>query len=909
MLIDVSCVDLTTQTGVAGVDLACTVKVAPRMFAGEEGGPHLPIKIIDEAQAVTVDNGGRSDARGRAQFSAQVGPIFDRLTAGNRGRSGFADVATFLRLRGSLDGLERDSEFHLVTTSRDRDVERLVVIDLAKTIVGHTTERTCRLWFHLHGEILAGHRYECEVTPVRSGIRGTQIHRVEFSSRSPHTALVDATGLTPGQAYGYRLWLRRPDGDSRPDRELAVGGFATPRIGDRRVTTVFGSCFHPLEEGVVGQTERNLQHWKRLAERDDGDVQLFIGDQIYGDEIRTPGSGDTWFAAYVRRYNAFWAYPEVRRALSRRSTYMIPDDHEVKDDWGMKRIPDGRRRGAVEAIRTFQGAHSPRGAGDDEDPFYYSFRRGPAAYFMLDVRSQRGQDRGASILGDTQWRDLDAWALSTANSDADVVIVASPTPVALAPIDVVLDVNAALEAGAGTAGTLIGAGVGSLFGGIGAPIGAFVGGVGALVAYDQLAENAHLETSDYQEMWTLAANQPELTRLLDLLFGLANDVRPRAVFLLGGDCHLGMLNLIVAGRRRSGLDHARNPRILQLTSSAIGRTPADNFLLRWFLTPGDQATQDFDTLTRELQGDVGSFDQGRFVLDNEQGDHYRSAVLGRVFERNLGRLHVDRVGPGRKYRIEAGIEGEDNDLEQVFEIDLDARPVTWRRYRPDLDINDSLTLQVVNNAPTVTQSVIITNFTGGPARYSVLAAPFGPFSWTPVSGTLAHNASRRVPVTFRPTSTRDVRATMAVDSDTPVGVQGVSLLGRASGGFEPEDPDAPPAPPASLRISPHSLNFGQVRPGDRVTRTLIIQNQTQRTITVTVPASISGPFRWPALSERMPNGSNQRIDVRFTSTGAFENATLTVRSDTPASPQPVDLFGRGIGGIPTPGPGPGPLDP
>ena len=80
------------------------------------------------------------------------------MLSANQGRAGFEDVATFVRTRGRLDGLDRDSGMVLVTTDGDVDVERLIVIDLAKTIVGHTTATTARLWFQLHGRTVSGHR-------------------------------------------------------------------------------------------------------------------------------------------------------------------------------------------------------------------------------------------------------------------------------------------------------------------------------------------------------------------------------------------------------------------------------------------------------------------------------------------------------------------------------------------------------------------------------------------------------------------------------------------------------------------------------------------------------------------------------------------------------------------------------
>jgi hypothetical protein len=88
------------------------------------------------------------------------------------------------------------------------------------------------------------------------------------------------------------------------------------------------------------------------------------------------------------------------------------------------------------------------------------------------------------------------------------------------------------------------------------------------VAYP-LVEKQKLGSTDYREMWTLEANQPELERLLNVLFALSNDLdldepdgrpgpRPRVVFILGGDCHFGLMHMVVSDRD-GGPDHRRNP--------------------------------------------------------------------------------------------------------------------------------------------------------------------------------------------------------------------------------------------------------------------------------------------------------------------------------------------------------------
>jgi hypothetical protein len=173
------------------------------------------------------------------------------MMAGNASRLGFVDVGTFVRTRGRLDGLDRDSGLVQVTTQGGVDVERVVIVDLAKTIVGHTTAISARPWFQLHGRTLSGHRYEYEVTPVRAPGELRHVREMSFDPAHAMTATVDVPGLTANRAYGYRLWLRRPDGDEQPDRELCSGSFTTEDPAATSTTVMFGSCFHPLEEEGV----------------------------------------------------------------------------------------------------------------------------------------------------------------------------------------------------------------------------------------------------------------------------------------------------------------------------------------------------------------------------------------------------------------------------------------------------------------------------------------------------------------------------------------------------------------------------------------------------------------------------------------------------------------------------------
>ena len=88
----------------------------------------------------------------------------------------------------------------------------------------------------------------------------------------------------------------------------------------------------------------------------------------------------------------------MREVLRRTPTYMMLDDHEVADDWGVINNDAAwleRVDRALQAYRLFQ---RPTESKYPLPPFHYSFRRGFASFFILDCRSVRGKDSDFPIL-------------------------------------------------------------------------------------------------------------------------------------------------------------------------------------------------------------------------------------------------------------------------------------------------------------------------------------------------------------------------------------------------------------------------------------------------------------------------------------------------------------------------------
>lgn len=710
---------------VTGCPVVTTVQVVPRWIVLKPA-----IKLGDAPAPLTAapaDNSGPGQDDGvipvlepHFQFAMQLPPqrvdsgpdgvatflfdadaTFQQVATTVKGGETAFDVAAFARVEVDFAGLHRRINLLSFPLEASDRLEKSLVLDLAKAIVGHTDANSARLWFQKHGAVRSSHRYVCEIRRADAPPNQDplQAHDIAFDPAGglPHTASLQLTDLDPGTRYRYRLRLFELQGGFlRSEQLLIQGAFATRSAGDDgKLEFIFGSCHQPSSSRDIPTEGEALNRWQALANRDDYELLILMGDQIYGDGIERHWPDEpTWFQRYVNRYNQLWSYWPMRQVLRRTPTYMALDDHEAVDDWGtvpVQELNGGQARidDALAAYRRFQHPHNP---SPPDGPLHYHFRRGPAAFFVMDSRSRRGQENQFPIMGQRQFQDFRRWADSAEAREADVIIFVSPVPIAFVPADTIIDMVAALEplvvAGAAKVGTVIGAGAGWLIGGpagaaIGAPIGGYLGGIGAQYAYDEFEEDLPTDL-DLADQWTIEENQVELERVLEVLHDLANDVqnggpgpRPRAVFVLGGDAHSGWMHLVRSRRDGSGHDHRRNPFTFHLLSSSISRKPvvegqaAD--LVRAVVGEPKDISQ-ADLIDQGFSANMNSRPT-KFVLDGERAGHYAAETLGAVIDRTFGRFKMERLGPGRRYRFHLAIEGSHDGLVQLFDLDLDASAV------------------------------------------------------------------------------------------------------------------------------------------------------------------------------------------------------------------------------------------
>ena len=325
-------------------------------------------------------------------------------------------------------------------------------------IIGHTTDRSCRLWIQADdpednaGSLNANRRTVGVIGLLRADGKSVvagwyfRLHR-EFDrtgtfvlgedvalGRHPRDKVVDqetATPLLPDTQYTVRigtLSLDDPWGDAENigDGELArrlpnieimapllmelrqedceVTFRTFPAAPRDRLAFMVGSCRYP---GLLWKIKEADQifgplrtHFEPSTQDEAARFTLMIGDQIYADKF-TPmmpiGRADT-YREFQERYQTAFGSPNMRALLRTAPSYMILDDHEIEDNWSQDRLhKQGKHElfnHAIGAYMSYQWSHGPRTHGR---LLYYNFDCGGDPFFVLDTRTQRIKDKEKNL--------------------------------------------------------------------------------------------------------------------------------------------------------------------------------------------------------------------------------------------------------------------------------------------------------------------------------------------------------------------------------------------------------------------------------------------------------------------------------------------------------------------------------
>jgi alkaline phosphatase D len=231
---------------------------------------------------------------------------------------------------------------------------------------------------------------------------------VTTTAARDYTVKVDATGLAPGRPYRYRFMAL--------GETSVVGHTAVPPLDPARLRLAVVSCSN-YPAGYFNA-------YAAIAERDDVDLVLHLGDYVYefangvfGDgtplgRVPDPAHEAVSLGDYRRRYATYRSDPDLQQIHARLPFITVWDDHELADNaWfgGGDGWPS-RRAAAIRAYLEWMPVREDRDVA--ADGLYRAFEFGSLATLsVLDARSLRdgqvfGSDRQA--LGDPRRRVLGA---------------------------------------------------------------------------------------------------------------------------------------------------------------------------------------------------------------------------------------------------------------------------------------------------------------------------------------------------------------------------------------------------------------------------------------------------------------------------------------------------------------------
>lgn len=221
------------------------------------------------------------------------------------------------------------------------------------------------------------------------------------------TVHVDVDGLSPLTDYWYRFTANN----------------ATSAVGRMRTLPAPGATVDRVRMGVVTCAEWEFGAfggYRLVAERDDLDVVLALGDYIYefgtsygglpspkpNGRVHRPNHELHTLADYRARYRQYATDPGQRALHHRHSVIAMYDDHEVANDWyrngAQQHSADegdwiARRNAALQAFREWLPIRV-----DPVDPLkvYRRFAFGNLAeLFMLDERLYRDKQPNNAVIG------------------------------------------------------------------------------------------------------------------------------------------------------------------------------------------------------------------------------------------------------------------------------------------------------------------------------------------------------------------------------------------------------------------------------------------------------------------------------------------------------------------------------
>jgi hypothetical protein len=320
-------------------------------------------------------------------------------------------------------------------------------------VVGHTDDSSAKVWIQVFDD------------PADYKLRVAGAGSFDFISTEPAglefgTTIARAVGLRPDLKYTYSVL--------RNGRRVlgSKGSFRTMPQPSSMATIAFCavSCSTLARDGA----------WPALAKfvkEAQPSFLMMMGDQVYIDEddpnifkLHYNSDSPTRRRALAEKYRLSWNRKVVQQVLANIPTYMVWDDHEIRDGFGSlacdsPTLVARHARGARMFARSdayfqdcrdvywhFQACHNPL-QGESADPSLpnyikdppaggprrampFVFRCGRVLLLVTESRTQRDVFRQEfPILGAEQWQFIEQ-VFENLPAEVETLAVVTPTPIA-----------------------------------------------------------------------------------------------------------------------------------------------------------------------------------------------------------------------------------------------------------------------------------------------------------------------------------------------------------------------------------------------------------------------------------------------------------------------------------------------
>jgi len=291
--------------------------------------------------------------------------------------------------------------------------------------IGDLTDSQVKIWFRVKNR----QNFALVLRLYQNG------NEVDFREVKPNRyndfiAVVKFDSLKAGSEYTATLSLK--------DELLFEIPFKTKEKNKKELHFVFGSCrYNHWNNPVLNDAkegDKTFAEIFKVHERSELDFLLFLGDQVYADPTYSVGVSES-YSDFSKTYRDAFEVPNFQNLLSKVPSYMILDDHEIRDNWSRDMLEsfsffENRESIYKNGLKSYKLWQHSRNPDTDKNKLWYSFEQSGHPFFVLDIRTQRinkpKKQQRKTTLGDEQLGDLLEWLYT--NKDKPVRFIGTGVP-------------------------------------------------------------------------------------------------------------------------------------------------------------------------------------------------------------------------------------------------------------------------------------------------------------------------------------------------------------------------------------------------------------------------------------------------------------------------------------------------